>query len=87
VLPGWDAPEEALDHLGTLQSAVWHEQRVALDYRRADGSGVERVLDPLGLVAKGSIWYLVAAVEGQVRTYRVARARSGAHGAAGALRS
>ena len=34
---------------------------------------VERLVDPLGLVAKGSVWYLVAGVEGQIRSYRVSR--------------
>src|SRR5690606_30863117 len=34
---------------------------------------VERLVDPLGLVAKGAIWYLVAAVDGEMRTYRVSR--------------
>jgi predicted DNA-binding transcriptional regulator YafY len=33
----------------------------------------ERVCDPLGLVAKGSIWYLLATVAGEMRTYRVSR--------------
>ncbi|MFD0788255.1 helix-turn-helix transcriptional regulator, partial [Micromonospora azadirachtae] len=32
---------------------------------------VTRVLDPLGLVLKAGRWYLVAAVDGDVRTYRV----------------
>ncbi len=41
-------------------------------YERA-GEPVERTVDPLGLVAKGSIWYLVAAVDGEPRTYRVSR--------------
>ena len=36
----------------------------------------ERVVDPLALVAKGSVWYLVAAVEGEPRTYRVSRIQS-----------
>jgi predicted DNA-binding transcriptional regulator YafY len=70
---GWDAPQESVEHLGVLQAAVWQEQRVALRYRRADGSWVERLVDPLGLVAKGSVWYLVAAVDADVRTYRVSR--------------
>ena len=37
---------------------------------------VERILEPLGLVLKAGIWYLVAASDGQIRTYRVARFRS-----------
>ena len=32
-------------------------------------------MDPLGLVAKGSVWYLVAAVDDQTRTYRASRIR------------
>jgi len=58
------------------QEAIWQERRVALGYRRGDGTCVERVVDPLGLVAKGSLWYLVAAVDGEARTYRVSRVGS-----------
>jgi len=36
---------------------------------------VERVVDPLGLVAKGSVWYLVGDVDGERRTYRASRIR------------
>jgi predicted DNA-binding transcriptional regulator YafY len=59
--------------LPALHEAVWRECRVRLNYQRGDGTTVERVVDPLGLVAKGSVWYLVAAVDGEVRTYRVSR--------------
>ncbi len=38
----------------------------------------ERVVDPLGLVAKGSIWYLVARIDGDIRSYRVSRIREAA---------
>lgn len=70
---GWNRPAEAVPHLPTLQEAVWQEHKVALTYRRGDGAVVERLVDPLGLVAKGNAWYLVAAVEGETRTYRVSR--------------
>src|SRR5438270_3401799 len=33
----------------------------------------ERIVDPLGLVAKGSVWYLVAQIDGTIRSYRVSR--------------
>ena len=36
---------------------------------------MERLVDPLGLVAKRSVWYLVAAVDGEVRSYRVSRVK------------
>lgn len=75
----WGQSEEVVPCLPALQDAVWHDRRVRLGYARGEGQvGVERVVDPLGLVAKGSVWYLVAAVEGaegSVRTYRVGRIR------------
>ena len=70
---GWRQPDEAIHFLPTLQEAIWQERKVRISYRRGDGSTVERVVDPLGLVAKGSIWYLAAAVEGELRTYRISR--------------
>ena len=36
---------------------------------------VERTIDPLGLVAKGSAWYLVGS-DGEPRTYRASRLRA-----------
>jgi predicted DNA-binding transcriptional regulator YafY len=69
---GWRQPEEAVPLLPTLQEAIWLERKLRFTYERGDG-GVERLVDPLGLVAKGSIWYLVAAVAGDLRTYRVSR--------------
>jgi predicted DNA-binding transcriptional regulator YafY len=68
--------EEAVPFLTTLQDAIWQERRLHLVYRRSDGETVGRLVDPLGLVAKGSVWYLVAAVEGESRTYRVSRIQS-----------
>ena len=42
-------------------------------YSRSDGTGSERVVAPLGLVARGNTWYLVAGVDRQLRTYRISR--------------
>jgi len=69
---GWHNAEEAVPYLSTLQEALWQGRKLHFAYRRSDAT-VERLVDPLGLVAKGSIWYLVAAVEGEVRSYRVSR--------------
>jgi predicted DNA-binding transcriptional regulator YafY len=56
-----------------LQEAVWQERKLRFKYQRGDDCDVERVVDPLGLVAKGSVWYLIAAIDGDIRNYRVSR--------------
>ncbi|MBI5667145.1 MAG: YafY family transcriptional regulator [Chloroflexi bacterium] len=70
---GWQRFEDNAALLPLLQQAVWEECELSLTYRRSDGTTVERVVQPLGLVAKGSVWYLVAAVGGEPRTYRASR--------------
>jgi predicted DNA-binding transcriptional regulator YafY len=70
---GWRGGESPGPCFATLQEAVWRERCVRLLYGRDEAEPVERLVDPLGLVAKGNLWYLVAAVGGQPRTYRVSR--------------
>ena len=72
---GWRNTPESVACLPVLQEAIWQERKVRFLYERADCDAAERVVDPLGLVAKGSVWYLVAAVDGASRTYRVSRIR------------
>jgi predicted DNA-binding transcriptional regulator YafY len=67
------ASGEDVSALRTLQEAVWQERKLQFSYQRSDGSFVERLADPLGLVARGSVWYLIAVVDGAIRTYRVSR--------------
>lgn len=71
--PGWFQVPEEVPHLEALAEAVWEERRVDAEYRRSDGSVVSRRLEPLGLVLKAGVWYLVARADGQDRTYRVSR--------------
>lgn len=71
---GWSRREEAVPFLPVLQEALWMERKLTIWYERGEHCElVERVISPFGLVAKGSVWYLVGAVEGNVRTYRVSR--------------
>lgn len=72
---GWRQAAEEVPALPLLQEAVWIERRLRLLYRRNDGETRERIVDPLGLVAKGRLWYLVAAVDGDLRTFRVSRVK------------
>jgi predicted DNA-binding transcriptional regulator YafY len=69
---GWFQGSEAVPHLGTLASAVWEGRAVAITYRRGDET-VDRVVGPIGIVLKGGIWYVIALVDGQIRTYRASR--------------
>lgn len=75
--PGWFTREEPVPHLAALSRAVWEEQRLEIRYRKRDGE-VKRLLDPLGLVLKAGVWYLVA-LSGRtrsLRTFRVSRVRA-----------
>jgi predicted DNA-binding transcriptional regulator YafY len=70
---GWFRETETNPHLAALAGAVWDERRVRLTYERhAQPKVVERVIDPLGVVLKAGVWYFVARVDDDLRTYRVA---------------
>jgi len=71
---GWFRAGEEVPHLAAIAQTVWDGMRLELDYDRGDHV-VTRVLDPLGLVLKAGVWYLVAGHDGQLRTYRISRAR------------
>lgn len=74
-VPGWYQPAGDLPCLAPLADAVWSQRRVVLSYRHRD-QVVRRNVEPLGLVLKGGIWYLVAAHRGSLKTYRVSRIRT-----------
>jgi predicted DNA-binding transcriptional regulator YafY len=61
------------EHLEILQRAVVDAVQVRLRYTRRDGAETERTVHPLGLVAKASVWYLVAGTDAGLRTFRVSR--------------
>jgi predicted DNA-binding transcriptional regulator YafY len=69
---GWFQANEAVPHLATLSTGVWDGRNVAIRYDRGD-EVAPRTLGPLGLVLKGGIWYVIATVDGQIRTYRASR--------------
>jgi predicted DNA-binding transcriptional regulator YafY len=56
-----------------LQSAVIARKRVRVTYAAWQKEPVERLVDPWGLVEKDETWYLLGAVDGAERTYRVDR--------------
>lgn len=70
--PGWFKRTEDLPHLATVAEALWADRSIDVRYDRR-GEQVDRRLDPLGLVLKAGIWYLVARHGADIRTYRVSR--------------
>ncbi|MFI6580211.1 helix-turn-helix transcriptional regulator [Embleya sp. NPDC050493] len=70
--PGWFQHDEDVPCLTEVASAVWTGRRLDLRYARRDRE-VTRRLDPLGLVLKAGVWYLVARHRSDIRSYRVSR--------------
>jgi predicted DNA-binding transcriptional regulator YafY len=69
---GWFREEDRVPHLPVIAGALWRGRRLDMRYR--EGSKVvRRRLDPLGLVLKAGVWYLLARRRGEERVYRVSR--------------
>jgi predicted DNA-binding transcriptional regulator YafY len=63
-------------HLEILQRAVIDGVQVRLGYTDRQRATTDRIVHPLGLVAKGSTWYLVGDTDAGLRTFRLGRIRS-----------
>ncbi|MEU2154749.1 WYL domain-containing protein [Streptomyces sp. NPDC019396] len=72
--PGWYREPEQTPHLPVLVDAVLTRRAVDARYRRWRApQEVNRRLRPYGLVLKSGTWYVVAATERGVATYRVSQ--------------
>jgi predicted DNA-binding transcriptional regulator YafY len=69
---GWFREEDRVPALSVVASALWRGQRLDIRYREG-ARVVSRRLDPLGLVLKAGVWYLLARRRGEERVYRVSR--------------
>ena len=71
---GWFRSSRVPPQLAAVATAVWEERKLEIGYRHpGSDDDARRVLDPLGLVLKAGVWYLVAWRDGETRTYRVSR--------------
>src|ERR1041385_4526914 len=70
---GWRGAGENLVMLPVVQEAVARDRKLTIRYRKSDREVTERTVDPLGLVAKGTSWYLFAGTPRGFRTFRVSR--------------
>jgi predicted DNA-binding transcriptional regulator YafY len=63
-------------HLETVQRAVIAGEQLTLGYVARDRAPSTRIVHPLGLATKRSVWYLVADTDAGLRTFRVERITS-----------
>jgi predicted DNA-binding transcriptional regulator YafY len=70
---GWSETRAAVPHLQTIHQAVWHERQLHITYRLPWRAQANWLVEPYGLVAKASTWYLVCARNGHLRVYRISR--------------
>lgn len=76
---GWDhsgPPRRTPAHLDAVQQAVIDGTQVVLGYTARDRAASTRTVHPLGVAAKGTAWYLVAATDAGLRTFRIDRITS-----------
>jgi len=68
----WHPSDETYPFLSVLQRALWEDRKVKITYLRSNERTV-RFIEPLGLVAKRGVWYVVAKSKEELRTFRVSR--------------
>lgn len=69
----WRGSTENLAMLPIVQEGVSRDRKLEILYKKSGEEPARRSVDPLGLVAKGSSWYLVAQTPRGLRTFRVSR--------------
>ncbi len=70
----WWFQDEPAPLLQKLHQAVWQDRKLEIAYRHEHQNIMTtQVVEPYGLVAKASVWYLVAARQGRLRVYRAGR--------------
>ncbi|SFE51806.1 Predicted DNA-binding transcriptional regulator YafY, contains an HTH and WYL domains [Paenibacillus catalpae] len=70
----WKPSNDKNKALLMIQKALWEDAKLNIVYQKTNGTSSQRVVSPLGLVAKGSSWYLVAMNdEGDYRNFKVSR--------------
>lgn len=71
---GWGRSlEDPPEPVERLQQAVIERRRIRFKYAARLGAESNRDAHPLGLVRKGLVWYLLAATDRGVRTFRIDR--------------
>jgi predicted DNA-binding transcriptional regulator YafY len=71
----WNQDDPPVEKLTLLRRAIWDDRRLDLSYQDRDGVATSRIVEPLGLVSKAGVWYVVAKTAGGLRSFRVERIR------------
>jgi len=69
----WKQAEQPRAMLAALRTACAEDRRTVLHYRDRNAKVSERIVEPLGLVAKAGVWYLVARYGSEMRVFRADR--------------
>lgn len=69
----WRSAQYSNKVFSTVQLALWQDKKLKMSYQKANGEVSERIVSPLGLVCKGSTWYLVAMNAEDFRSFRISR--------------
>jgi predicted DNA-binding transcriptional regulator YafY len=70
---GWRPLADDVSALHLVQHALAQNRKLTFLYTRPDGDTSTRTVDPLGIVCKQTVWYLIAQTPAGMRTYRVSR--------------
>lgn len=69
----WKPRQDAMPWLPLVKQALFDDRQVRLVYRTQNGAVLHSTGSPLGLVARGTTWYLVLRTDEDTRTIRVSR--------------
>ncbi|MBV8152759.1 MAG: YafY family transcriptional regulator [Candidatus Eremiobacteraeota bacterium] len=69
----WGQDDVPVEMLATVRRAVWDDRRLSIAYRDRQGARTARTIDPLGLVSKSGVWYVIARDGSEYRSFRADR--------------
>lgn len=69
----WTEGDDPAPHVRLIYAAVLADQIITIRYKLPGGRDTEQVVEPLGLVAKAGVWYLIYSRQGIVQARRVSQ--------------
>ncbi|SFG17753.1 helix-turn-helix transcriptional regulator [Sporolactobacillus nakayamae] len=69
----WFGNHKSIAALPTIEQALERNLQIQINYQKDNGELIFREVAPYGLVAKTSVWYLIAEHDNTLRVYRASR--------------